>query len=210
MDNEKQIWDFLNKEGFSDYGKAGVLANIHAESAARPDNLQDSGNRKLGVSDVEYTEAVDKGQYPREKFSKDSIGYGLCQWTYWSRKQALYDYAKQYNKSIGDLEMQLCFMIKEFKQYGILNEIKNATSYEDATRVMMLEYEKPANTSEQNIQTRIGYAEIYYNRYVSNIQKDLQTLVQKGIISSPEYWLNVANTVEYFPQLIHNVAEALK
>ena len=44
------------------------------------------------MTDAEYTAAVDSGSYTN--FVRDSAGYGLAQWTYYSRKQALYDYAK--------------------------------------------------------------------------------------------------------------------
>jgi long-subunit fatty acid transport protein len=38
------------------------------------------------------------------------LGYGLAQWTFWSRKQALLDFAKTAGKSIGDMTMQLDFL----------------------------------------------------------------------------------------------------
>jgi hypothetical protein len=58
--------------------------------------------------DEEYTMLVDGGFYP--DFVKDKAGYGLAQWTFWSRKQALLDFAKSKGKSIGDLQMQLDFL----------------------------------------------------------------------------------------------------
>ena len=57
MDNAKRIWDILDAAGISDCGKVGILANLKAESALRPDNAQDSGNRRLGMTDAEYTAA---------------------------------------------------------------------------------------------------------------------------------------------------------
>jgi len=63
MSNSKIIWDFLKKEGFSDFGVAGLMGNLDAESALRPNNLQDTYSRSLGLSDAEYTAKVDNGTY---------------------------------------------------------------------------------------------------------------------------------------------------
>ncbi len=68
--------------------------------------LQNAYNNKLGKTDAEYTAAVDNGY---GNFVKDSAGYGLAQWTYWSRKQALFNHAKQAGVSIADLNMRLGF-----------------------------------------------------------------------------------------------------
>ena len=208
MDNSELIYNYLLKSGFSPQGACGILGNLHAESACRPENLQNSGNKKLGMTDTEYTAAVDNGKY--DNFVHDGIGYGLCQWTYWSRKQGLLTYAKTYDKSIADLEMQLCFMIRELSQYGILDQIKCAETVDASTRIFMLQYEKPANQSEENIQTRIGYSNVYFSKYVNSLDADLSILCSHGVISSPEYWRKTAPNVTYLPELIHNMAEALR
>ena len=83
-DSEK-IWNRLDDEGFNDYGKGGLIGNLDAESGLKPKNLQNSYEKKLGYTDDSYTAAVDNSSYGN--FVKDSAGYGLAQWTYWSRKQ---------------------------------------------------------------------------------------------------------------------------
>lgn len=60
--------------------------------------------------------AVDSGAY--SNFVHDSAGYGLAQWTYWSRKESLLNFARKTSASIGSLEMQLDFMIRELKGYA--------------------------------------------------------------------------------------------
>lgn len=101
--NEEKIWNYLKSKGLSDYGAAGLMGNLYAESGLRPNNLQNTYEGKFGMADAEYTELVDKGRYTN--FVRDSAGYGLAQWTYWSRKEALLAYAKASKKSIGDLEI---------------------------------------------------------------------------------------------------------
>ena len=86
-----------------------MMGNLFAESALSPINLQNTYEKKLGYSDSAYTTAVDNGTYTN--FIKDSAGYGLAQWTFWSRKQNLLNYAKSKGVSIGDLNMQLEFLM---------------------------------------------------------------------------------------------------
>jgi hypothetical protein len=43
--------------------------------------------KKLNITSAEYTRLVDERAYP--DFVNDKAGYGLAQWTFWSRKQAL-------------------------------------------------------------------------------------------------------------------------
>ena len=116
--SEKLIWKFLKGQGFNDFGAAGILGNIHAESACSPVNLQNSGNTRLGMTDTEYTAAVDNGSY--QNFVRDACGYGLCQWTYWSRKEALLKLARSKGKSIGDISVQLDFLVAELRQLFLI------------------------------------------------------------------------------------------
>ncbi len=67
----------------------------------------------MGLTDSEYTKKVDNKTY--KNFIKDKAGYGLAQWTFWSRKEKLYNHAQKRKKSIGDLEMQLSYLIDELK-----------------------------------------------------------------------------------------------
>ena len=44
----------------------------------------------------------------------------------------------------------------------------------------------------------------------TQLDRDLDTLLQRGVINSPDYWKKTAPAVKYLPQLIHNMAEALQ
>ena len=118
---EKQIFDYLVSLGFTKEGVAGLMGNLKAESNLNPKNLQNSYERKFGLSDNRYTEEVDSGTYTN--FVHDSAGYGLAQWTYWSRKQELLNFAKEKNTSIGDCEMQLSFICKELNGYKAVFDV---------------------------------------------------------------------------------------
>ena len=73
--------------------------------------MQNTYEKILGFTDDTYTTSVDNGDY--QNFVHDKAGYGIAQWTYWSRKQNLQKYAQEKGASIGDLEMQLEFLIQE-------------------------------------------------------------------------------------------------
>ena len=55
MANDKTIWEFLKSQGLNDYGAAGLMGNLYAESGLSPTNLQNTYNNKFGMTDDEYT-----------------------------------------------------------------------------------------------------------------------------------------------------------
>ena len=57
----KELFDYYVSLGFTPEGAAGLLANIKAESNLNPKNLQNSFNKKMNITDEEYTERVDNG-----------------------------------------------------------------------------------------------------------------------------------------------------
>ena len=165
MNTEEKIWSFLKARGLNDAGTAGLMGNLYAESGLRPNNLQNSCEGKLGMADAEYTERVDSGSYTN--FVRDSAGYGLCQWTYWSRKKALLAYAKKAGKSIGDLEMQLGFLMQELASgyKAVLATLKTAASVQAASDAVLLQFERPADQSEAAKVKRAGYGQKYFDKY---------------------------------------------
>lgn len=165
-DNAKTIWDFFIGKGLNAYAVAGIMGNLYAESALRPNNMQNTYEKKLGYTDESYTKAVDNGSY--KNFVRDSAGYGLAQWTYWSRKQALLEYAQKTKKSIGDLTMQLEFMWKELQGYtSVMKTLKAATSIQMASDAILTGYERPADQSSSVKSKRASYGKKYYDKYAS-------------------------------------------
>lgn len=168
MSNEQIIWNYLMKEIKNAFGVAGLMGNIQAESALNPKNLQNSYEKKLGYNDDTYTAAVDNGTYTN--FVKDAAGYGLCQWTYWSRKQNMLNYAKSKGKSIGDVEMQLGFLMQELNggYKGVINTLKSATSVLEASNAVLLQFERPANQGASVQATRAKYGQTFYDKYAKS------------------------------------------
>ena len=179
MANEKIIWDYLSQY-FNPYAVAGIMGNLYAESALNPINLQGSYEKKLKYTDEKYTQAVDKGTYGN--FIRDQAGYGLAQWTYWNRKKNLLNYAKSTKRSIGDIYMQLEFLIKELKENyttSCYNSLLKVKSVLEASNIMLLKFERPKDQSLSVQKKRAQFAQKYYDQFVE-IKLGSRTL-RKGI-----------------------------
>ena len=159
-----QYYAFLKEQGFTDYAASGIYANLYVESGMKPTNLQNSYEAKLGMDDIAYTAAVDSNIYTN--FVKDAAGYGLAQWTYWSRKQKLLEFARSEGKSIGDGMMQMRFLMKELS-IGLVGRLNAARSASEAAKLFMLEFERPADQSERAQNGRAKIAEEVYNKWRS-------------------------------------------
>ena len=73
---EDEIWKILTaKWGLADFQAAGLMSSIQAESSFSPYNAQGMGGPD------------DRGKYLYS--TRDSVGFGLCQWTSSGRKAAL-------------------------------------------------------------------------------------------------------------------------
>lgn len=210
--NDEKIWNYLKSKGLNDFGIAGLMGNLRAESGLNPKNLQNSYETKLGFNDAEYTSKVDDGSYTN--FIKDKAGYGLAQWTYWTRKQNLINYAKSQKKSIGDLEMQLNFLWKELSEgyKSVLNTLKSATSVLQASNAVLLQFEKPANQSKAVQDKRAQYGQEYYEKF-SNKGGNSMSYSRQKVVDLAESWvgknekdgtyksiIDIYNTQKTFPR----------
>ena len=161
---ERRVWDFLKGKGLNDYAVAGIMGNLYAESGLKSTNLENYYNQKLAMTDEEYTRAVDEGTYGNFVF--DKAGYGLAQWTYYTRKRSLLEYARSLGVSIGNIDMQLNFLWSEFEQYGdMMNTLRNATSVFEASNAVLLDFERPADQGEWVQEKRASFGEEFFEEY---------------------------------------------
>lgn len=169
--DDHKAWKFFKSKNLNDFAVAGIMGNLANESGIRSNNLQNSYERPLGMNDDQYTKAVDSGRYSKEQFVRDKAGYGLAQWTFWSRKQNLYEYLIENKKvSIGDFDGQLEFLwIELSSKPEIMNVLRTAKSVKEASDVMLLKFERPANQTEANCINRANSSQRYYDTY-SNVQ----------------------------------------
>ena len=153
----RDIYAELIAAGLTHEGTCGLMGNMQAESGMKS-NIAQRGMTEL--SDEEYTAAA--AEWP-VKFIHDGVGYGLCQWTYWSRKQALFNFAQERGASVGDEEMQAEFCISELKNDypGLWALLCSVTDIYTAASEVCTVYERPA---VNNITVRAGYANQLANR----------------------------------------------
>lgn len=157
------IWNFLKKWLGSDHGVAGLMGNLDAESALNPINLQNSYNTKFGLTDAEYTAQVDAGTRTFE----DSAGYGLAQWTFYTRKRNLLNFAKERLCSVGCLGTQLEFLKKEMEEDfpSLVQTLKNAKSVAEASTAVLTVYERPADMGEAVKAKREQMGQVYLKKF---------------------------------------------
>ena len=197
--NERKIYRWLKNEmGLNTAAACGVLVNIYSESSFNPKNLQNTYEKPLGHTDETYTAAVDDGSYTN--FVRDAAGYGLCQWTYWSRKEGLLNYALDRGTSIGDLEMQLEYMRSEMsssvKKY--LKNVENtAEGASDAASYFCLTYERPANMEKQAVIRGNLARNTYWPEYRPEVLVKLDP--QGGTVEPERLVLKCGNPYGPFP-----------
>ena len=185
---EEKVWYALIDAGYSEYAAAGAMGSIWRESGFITNNLEDTANSRLGMSDEEYTAAVDDGTYAN--FASDSAGYGLCQWTTSNRKQGLLSYAQSKGVSISDTNTQIEFLLAELdssrssaaSQYATYQLLSrngydadswiNAESVEEAAKAFCYSFERPASGATAAIDIRVQKAEEFYEKYHGKTRPD--------------------------------------
>lgn len=176
-DNEEKIWNFLSERIKNDYGTAGMMGNLYAESGLRSDNLQNSYEKKLNMNDIQYTQAVDNNTYTN--FDIDRAGYGLAQWTSAGRKTGIHNFIKGRKVSISDLESQLEYLWIELNtsyKKSVLSVLQTATDIRTASNAVLIKFEAPASKNTQTTQDkRARYSQIFYDKYAKKEEKNVMS-----------------------------------
>ena len=160
----ENVYRKFTAAGLSHMGACAMLGNFEAESALRPNNLQNSFEQS-GISDEVYTLAVDNGLY--KNFANDQAGYGYAQWTHPDRKKQLLAFVQQRGVSIGDGDAQIDFAIEELKSgyTELYSYLCSTGDLAEATARVCKEYERPA---VNNISVRLAYAEKWEKYFTLN------------------------------------------
>ena len=168
-ENSDNVFQYLTDTlGYNSAIACGIMASIYHESSFIPTALQmTSAPYKDGYTNETYTAAVDDGTY--EEFTTDGAGYGLCQWTYASRKEALLNYAQELGVSIGDYGMQLSHMNSEIANYS------KVSSY----------IEENASVNTSTVAYRLGYYFAYY--YEAPADKE-ESSITRGRFAVDTLW----------------------
>lgn len=181
--NAMQIYNFFKSKGLSNTAIAGIMGNLQQESGLLSNNLQNTYNESLNISDKDYTNNVISGVYSKESFINDNAAYGLGQWKSSDRKAALYDFAKANNTTIDNLDTQLKFMWKEMEKEGIIDDLNACENVGDATYLFAKNFEK----CTANMDNRKKYAEGFITEFPQ----------EKPDINFDDFG-NVGNRIQHF------------
>lgn len=188
--NEQQIWNLLIKTIKNPYGTAAIMGNLRAESSLNP-LCMTGKNTKQWDSRQAYVDAVNNGTYDRYSFSHDGIAFGLVQWCYWSRKDALYEYAQNIG-DIGSVEVQIGYLLAELPKYKtVWTGVCNADNVSTASDLVMEKYEKPGTMTEAAKQKRREFSLAYFEKYYHpepepepGKKKYVKTTIEKVVVRS--------------------------
>ena len=162
MATPEYIWYRLLTAIGNPYGVAGLMGNLYAESRLNHKAI-------TGVtpySSDEYCDAVYDGTISKEEFVHDGVAFGLAQWRYWSRKQALYEKFEKMPCFVTSLDGQIDFLLEELPKYKtVWNVLLTAKTIKEASDIVLERYEKPANVGESAKAKRLEYAERYFKAY---------------------------------------------
>jgi len=180
MTVQEYIISECKKQRLTDEAISALMAQIQAESAFIVNNLEDTANAKLGMTDEQYVKAVDSGSYTN--FIRDGFGFGIYQLTFYTRKQNFLNYVRARNGSIGDLKLQVGFMFWEFQNYfaGIWNQMKASHDLYTLTKELLEKWENPYEQVE-NLRVRYGYAQSWMNK-VKDFKEVNNTMTQNEAI----------------------------
>lgn len=193
MSNQATIWDFLKSKGLTECGVAGAMGNIKAESGFKSTNLQDTANKILGMTDEEYTTAVDNGTYTA--FCTDGKGYGICQWTSADRKAKVLQKAKELGVSVGNLEAQLQVLWEELctGYTRTLLALQTATTVQEASDMFMVDFERPGTITEATKSARAVLGEAQFDLFAT-----------KNVIAEKEYGMKVKDFIGKLKDVVDN------
>ena len=166
-EKERIVWDFLMQSGLTKAGAAGLMGNLKAESGIESVIYENAWKEKIGLTDQEYVDYVNNGWYSEYDFINDQVGFGLAQWTYCTRKEALLNHCRG---KIGDLNCQLEYLIPEIMNYfpTVNNVIRNSGNVRECALTVLFDFESPYDQSESVQIYRVGLAEEYYNIFAED------------------------------------------
>lgn len=139
------IYNQLRANGLTEAGALAMLGNWDCESNCESVRVQGDFSPYRTVS-KQYVDDIATGRLSREDFKNDQKGFGLAQWTYFTRKAALYDFWKAKGGSIGDEGLQVAFALLELRSdfSGLMTELQTSNDLYECTKDVCWKFENPA------------------------------------------------------------------
>jgi murein DD-endopeptidase MepM/ murein hydrolase activator NlpD len=149
----EQTWNYFKDRGLNEVAIAAIMGNFSQEDSFNPKALQGGGES--------------------ETVPLDGVtGYGIAQWTYITRQQNLDKFARDQNRRVYDMDLQLDFAFHEMTDnspndvWDNLSRFTSANQIPEATRYFHASFEGSAD-NESGIQERIDDAIRYFGLYGS-------------------------------------------
>lgn len=207
----KAVWDNLMTYISNEIGVSALMANLYAESFIIPYRCQgDFDSVAKFLPSRNYTKNVDDGTVNEYDFVEHGLyenqdGYGLAQWTYYTRKQALYNMWKNGNyDSIGNLDLALAYLKSELETHGYndtLTVLQNATDLRTASNHVLFYFENPELQGPSVQDTRYNYAQDIYDIYSGSAPIERKSLTitptSASIIDGETVTISVEATGEW-------------
>lgn len=177
MSDKELIWSRLLADIGNEYGVAALMGNLQAESGLISYRLQGDFSSGYQTS-IDYTNKVNSGEISKSDFVNNGPnggGYGLAQWTYPPRKQALYEkWQSGGYHSIGSVTLACDYLLYELKNdyVGVYNVLKSASSIRVASDKVLHDFENPADQSVS--------VEILRAQYGASIYEEMKGVPPSG------------------------------
>lgn len=196
MSIAQTIYTRLRAAGLTEAAALGMLGNWQCESPGLLAYQVEGDFSPYRTVSKDYTARVERGAISRDQFAKDAKGYGLAQWTYFSRKYNLYDFWKKSGEALDDPYMQTRFALWELAtaEYSALfSLLKSNDDLYTCTKLICEQYERPA---VNNIDSRF--------RAAKEIKEQLQLDAPTGTVDVPTGWEKIPATEFWPPRTICN------
>lgn len=207
----KAVWDNLMTYINNEIGVAALMGNLYAESGIVPYRCQgDFSDTNKFLPSRNYTTNVDNGTISENDFVEHGLfenkdGYGLAQWTYYTRKQALYNMWKSGSyDSIGNIDLALVYLKSELETHGYndtLTVLQNATDIRSASNHVLFYFENPELQGQDVQDQRYDYSQDIYDIYSGTVPIERKNLTitpdSANIVDGDTLTINVNATGEW-------------
>ncbi|MBQ6840428.1 MAG: peptidoglycan-binding protein [Oscillospiraceae bacterium] len=159
MGSREKIYSVLRGAGLTRAGALGLMGNWDCESNLEAGRVQGDFSPYRTGSKL-YVSQITSGVISKEQFMKDAKGFGLAQWTYFTRKGKLYNYWRNSGVALDDAEMQTRFALYELStggEYsGLYSFLRSSEDLRACVEKVCTIYERPA---VNNIDARYSAAQ---------------------------------------------------
>lgn len=172
------IFEQLRRAGCTATGALALIGNWQCESGLESCRVQGDFQSDRQKS-KDYASRIDNARVSDDEWCRDGSGWGLAQWTYWSRKAALLQFCRRRSISVANETAQVDFAVSELQtQYRALWEDMTTCGEEALYKMVELickKYEAPAFN---NVEDRYNAAKRIRNELQAKAAEEIDNGVE--------------------------------